>query len=339
MNAVAVPRSRVGIYAFALFVLGSAIANSVAVRQPWLADAGSYFELVMMAQVFLLWPLLFLLMVYPITRKASHVMIPVAIGILFTSRILPADWKHYWRYVETLRWILMGGFLVAEVWVMSLLLRSLTRLRGTDQPESMIRETVEGHLGESVASRLMATELLMWFFSLASWRSRGYRYVGQELFTTHRHDDNLSTKQAFLILIGAEMPIMHFVIWLWNHTAALVVTAISVYGYFWLLGEYRASKLRPVSIDDDFLYLRYGLLGNEKVPLRSIVGACAFDRPMRRQRGLLRHTPAMRPNLRIQLRGRTEIEHVFGTSTYETIVLGVDEPARLIAAINARIHD
>lgn len=338
MSKVAAPRSRIGIRAFVLFVLASVVGNYVAVRQPSLADAGSYFELVMMAQVFLLWPLLFLLLVYPVTRKARHLMIPIAIGVLCTSRILPADWKHYWRYVETLRWVVVGGFLVAEVWVMALLLRSLTRLRGTDAPEDMIREIVTRYLGDSVASRLMATELLMWFFSLASWRSRGYRYAGKEFFTTHEHDHNISTQRAFLILIGAEMPIMHGLLWLWSPTAAWIVTAISVYGYFWLLGEYRASLLRPVSIDDEFLYLRYGLLGNEKVPLQAIASVRSFNQPMRRQRGLLRHTPAMRPNLRIQLHGPTEIKHMFGTSTYETIVLGVDEPARLMSALNDRIH-
>jgi len=321
---------------YAGVILFSLLGNFLLIRSPALRAHGAEIELALLAQVFVLWPLLFAWLVYPVTRKARHLLLPVTVGMLFGSLMLPQDWKYYWTAIDPLRWLLAALLVAGEVWVIALLLRSLARLRGSDRPEDGMREIVEQRLGPGTLTRLISAELLMWFYALLSWRSHSYRFVGDEFFSVHRHQGNADNQKGFLILIGAEIPLAHGLLWLWSPRSAWIVTALSLYGYCWLLGEHRATLLRPVSIDTEFLYLRYGLLGDERIPLAAIDSVRNWSNPVPRQHGVLRHKGGGIPNLQIVLHRPTAIDTVFGPREFRTAFIAVDEPGRLIKAIEAR---
>ncbi|SFM04532.1 hypothetical protein [Rugamonas rubra] len=321
------------------FVAVSMAANYLALRMPLPPGALQQFELLLLVQVFVLWPLLFFLLRNPQNRKARSAILPVAAGMLFGSLVLPAESKHVWHYIDQLRWVVVLGFGAGELWVMLILFRSLGKLRSSTTPDTDIAEAMRGALGDKAGTRLLTVELLMWFYALLSWRAKDYRYAGREHFSIHRHEGNASNQVGFLVVLGVEIPFVHFFVWLWSPTAALVLTGLSLYGFAWMLGEYRATLLRPVSVDEQDLHLRYGLLGDERVPLSAIdaVERCAIR--LRRRRGLLRRTPAGgTANVRIALRPMTQIAGLFGTKDYDTIVLAVDDPARFIDALRARLE-
>lgn len=334
LQLVMKPRSR-RVQAYFALIIASLLVNFWLIRTPAMHGAAQFYETALLLQVFVLWPLLFFALVYPVTQKARHLLLPLSLGVLFGSLVLPTDWKHYWQHLDQLRWVLAAVLVLGELWVIALLLRSLSKLRGSERPEDVIREVVERQLGPGLVTRLIGIELMMWFYALLSWRSHGYRFDGDEFFSVHRHQGNADNQKGFLMLIGAEIPLAHGLLWFWNPTAALLVTALSVYGFVWLLGEYRATQLRPVSIDRDTLYLRYGLLGNERIPLRYIARVEPWNTPVARQRGVLRHKGGGIPNLRIELERPTAIERVFGSSEYQTLYIAVDDPARLIQALQA----
>ncbi|PHV08518.1 hypothetical protein CSQ96_02910 [Janthinobacterium sp. BJB412] len=320
------------------FVAVSMAANCLALRMPLPPYVPQQFELVLLAQVFVLWPLLFFLLAHPQRREARAIVLPITTGMLFGSLVLPAESKHVWHYIDQLRWVVVLAFGAAELWVMLTLLRSLGKLRSSTTPESDIADAMRGALGDKAATRLLTVELLMWFYALLSWRAKQYRYDGVEHFSIHRHEGNASNQVGFLVVLGAEIPVVHFFVWLWSPTAALVLTGLSLYGFAWMLGEYRATLLRPVSLNEHDLHLRYGLLGDERVPLSAIdaVEPCAIR--LRRRRGLLRRTPAGgTANVRIALKPMARIAGLFGTKAYDTIVLAVDDPALFVDSLRARL--
>ena len=325
---------------FRYLVLACLAGDFVALHVDGLRSYAAGFEWVLIAQVFVLWPLVYFTLVFPRTREKASLLACIAVGMLFGSLALDASWKHAWRYVDDLRWVLMIAVAALEIVVMTLLLRSLYRLRHADSPEQAISETVRRFIGERWIARLMAMEFGMWYYALLSWRRKApLRFEGDEFFPSWRHQGNASNQKGFLWLIGAEIPIAHVLLSLWRPHVALVVTALSVYGWLWLLGEYRATLLRPVSLDDRNLYLRYGLLGNETVPVAAIASVQPCSVRPRRRSGQRRHAAGGTPNVWLRLRDDTQIDHVFGSARVHTIVLAVDDPGRLIASLKERLHD
>ena len=92
------------------------------------------------------------------------------------------------------------------------------------------------------------------------------------------------------------------------------MTALDVYGILWLLGDYHALRLRPTTIEDGVLHLRYGLRWNVDVPLSNIAELKSGTR-----KGALKVA-----------RGLIGI-----TRTIDAIAILPDEPERFEAALSS----
>lgn len=297
-------------------------------------------EALLLVQVFFIWPLAFFLIVYPKTRKAKQVLLPLLGGMLFGSLILTDAEKYVWHYIDMLRWLVVLAFGAGELWVLLMLLRSLVRLRRTATPDNDIAKVMRRAMGDSVGTRLMTAELLMWFYALLSYGKQAYKYQGTRHFFSDRHEENASNQIAFLLIIAVETPIAHFLLAMGSPRAALVASVLSVYGFFWLLGEYRASKLRPISLDSETLYLRMGILGNEQVAVADISDVEICSERFRRRKHLLRRVPAgTQANVRITLRQPTIVQTTFGADTYTLIALAVNEPTQFVALLQSIISN
>lgn len=321
---------------FFTFVLLSMAASYWVIRVNGTVVPPTRYEAMLLLQVFLLWPLLFFTLVYPHTRKAKQVLLPLLGGMLFGSLVLPDSAKYAWNYIDMLRWVVIVAFGIGELWALLLLVRALPRLLRTTTPDEDIAELMTRALGDSVPTRFMTAELLMWFYALLSWGTRNFRYRGEQHFHTHSHEGNASTQVGFLVIVGVEMPIAHVFLAMWSEPAAIIAGVISIYGFLWMLGEYRASRLRPVSLDRDHLYIRMGVTGNEQVRIADIAEVASCNERFRGRDGLLRRMPVgTTANIMITLRQPTLIPTTFGTGAYTHIALAVDEPRRLIESLRS----
>ena len=64
---------------------------------------------------------------------------------------------------------------------------------------------------------------------------------------------------------------MHILVTRWSAKAAWALTALTVYSLLWILADYRATRLRPILLDDDTLCLRTGLRWTVRIPRSHIV--------------------------------------------------------------------
>lgn len=70
---------------------------------------------------------------------------------------------------------------------------------------------------------------------------------------------------------------MHLVVAAWSEIAAWVLTALSAYGLIWIAGDWRASRLRPVTLEGDHVVVRAGLRWTAHVRLADVRAAAAPD--------------------------------------------------------------
>ncbi len=327
----------VGPRLFNLLLLAGAVLSYWLVKEQRLGADGSRYELLMIGLVFGACPLAFALLAYPAGRRPRALLLPLLAGVLFTSWVLPAESKQLWRHVENLRWVLLAGFIATELILLGLLATQWSRLRGSANPEQTLTGAATRLFGAALG-RVLAAELMMWYFVLAAKRMPAHVYPGELSFGTHEHGGNASNQLGFLVIIGAEIPIIHGLLWLWRPDVANLVSAVSVYGFLWMLACYRACLMRPVTLDALHLYLRYGVVGEQRVPLTAIANVAETDHAMRDVEGVLRHVPSERPTVRIDLNEALSFRHLFGEAVCRHIVIGVDEPKRFVTALRERIR-
>lgn len=261
-------------------------------------------------------------------------------GISIAGWIVPEANQHLLASLRQLRNALAALALGGEILLAAVLARAVIRVLGErSDPEHAVSRVLRERFGDTPVARLLAFEVRMWFWALFGSARRELRFAGDAHFGTHRKDGHASNQQGFLLLIGAEIPLVHGLLAVfWSHAAACAVTALSLWGFVFLLGEYRASLRRPISISDSALHIRYGLGAELVVPLQRIAEVARHGSHVpRRRAGVLRYCEAGAPNVRLELSPPLQVAGVFGGERpIERIYLGVDDVGAFLAAIQHR---
>lgn len=295
-------------------VLGSAIALDIAVVIP-----AAYWATIVRRRL-----------------ASARTLIPViALSILAASALLPTTstgvlvWA---RYLLSPAEIGLAAYVVWKV-------RAVRLLRGassTDDPLTSIYAATYEIVGNAFAARLIASELAMLFYAVASWRHRPGTPAGVLAFAPAR--------AAILLIVLIPMVVLetvgvHLLLSQWSATAAWVLTGLSGYTVLWLVGDYRALVMRPTLVTGDELVIRIGLRCSLRVPLPLIERAQASD-----WRGSARSVPGHlnmaspdTPNVLIVLRQPLPAQRLFGLTTIaRSVAFRVQDPDALLKALRSR---
>lgn len=284
----------------------------------------------------LLVPLAYLLVFRPPARQAvAGVAALLALGILFGALVLPEQSKSLWLVLESSRWVVVAVFVAFQAGLMALVVKDLLVSRAAGNLEHALHAALDRHFGASVATGLMKIEARMWLYALCWNRSR-LQFARGERFFVWKQGENASNQLGFLVVMAAEVPVLHLLLHLYSPVIALVVTAFSLYGLLFLMAEYRATRYRPITIDGATVHLRYGLLVDTALPvdaIASIVPVGPVDARPRRAAGRWRLAGMGKPNVLLRLAPGTRLRTPFGERQVGEIFLGVDDPARFIRSV------
>lgn len=325
--------------AFVVFAVLMTAAYTTAMKGPWPVPGGPLPSWAMAIDLLLVLPLAWLLLKPRDWRRRWPSALGVAgAGFLLGRWLAPQD-DALWAVLGDVRWLLLGVVLLAELWLLSGLLRHVWRARQDGNAEAVAARGVKQVFGDGISARLMQLESRLWVYALMR-PPPATSFAGQQHFGVHRQHGNASHQQGFVILMAAELPIAHLFVHLaFGTTVAWVVTAISAYGWLYLWADYRATRWRPLSLDADTLHLRYGLLIDAALPRVAVLGAepvAARSQQGRRARapGCLVLQGMGRANVRLRLQPGTRVRLPWGEREALELLIGVDEPEHFIQAIN-----
>ncbi|MEG1907928.1 MAG: hypothetical protein RR178_10765 [Gordonibacter sp.] len=120
------------------------------------------------------------------------------------------------------------------------------------------------------ASHVMANEMAVWYYVLASWRRTPDVPEGSRAFTCHRKSGYVALVGVIVALTGVETFAVHLLVAQWSEVAAVLLSAASVYAALFLAGNARAVVLNPLLVDDEALAVRWGMFVDERIPLDDI---------------------------------------------------------------------
>jgi hypothetical protein len=197
-----------------------------------------------------------------------------------------------------------------------------------------MREAAREVLGSHLLSDLLAFEIAICHCALAGWGTKPVS--SPATFTYHRRVAYGAIIAALLLVLTAETLGLHLVLQRWSPAGAWVLTALSIYSAFWLLGLYQAVRLRPIRIEEDRLLIRIGLKWRVEVPFAD-VAALEILRPgtvLPKRKDLLRAVVLGDARYLLRLARPLTAEGPYGfRKRVEQIAFTVDEPQRFEAAL------
>ncbi len=259
------------------------------------------------------------------------------VGVLLGSWILPDESKNAWLVLEQLRFIVLVGIVLTQAILIFLMIREVFAKKESHNLDIAVDEAIGRRFGREGFARLMRIEARMCLYALLR-NPIKHEFPGEQHFHYHLHQGNASNQQAFLILIGAEIPIAHLLLHLYSPTLALFITATSLYGFIFLLAEYRATLYRPISVAGEKLHIRCGVIGDQVILFRDIASVKNCEGRIKRAPKRLRFTGSQHANVHIQLNPDTHLDTLFGKKQIDEIYLAVDNRDSFMKAIHARIH-
>jgi len=335
--------SRTGFWILALLVI---LGNWLLIQTPIYGLTRPLPEWPIAFDLLVMLPLLYIFIHRKVRKKALLGGISlIAFGILVGAIIIPSEHQQIWTHFISWRYVLLAFLVLAELTLITFVIYALLSKRRSSintlesqdeyqcQTESRLHQLICSTFGPSITTRFILLEMRMWLYCFGGKR-RLQITADKQAYYYDKQYENASTQQGFLFLIGAELPIAHVLIHLYSPTLALVITALSVYGFCFLVAEYRATLYRPISISHDVLHLKYGLLTNTKIPLNQIASVQPAKQGVKAQKGRWRFKGSGDVNVCIQMKPHSILQGLFRQEHVEEIYLGVNNPQHFIQELN-----
>ena len=89
-------------------------------------------------------------------------------------------------------------------------------------------------------------------------------------FTYHRTSMYGAVVFVVVLATGVEVGAAHLLLGLWSPPIAWILTAVGIFGALWMVGDWRACRLRPVEIGGGTVRIHFGLRWRLRIPIDTI---------------------------------------------------------------------
>ena len=249
----------------------------------------------------------------------------VSLIILLGSFIIPQAQKHVWLYLESLRYVVLFAFVLLEVvTIFTVIIAIKSSLNQDKDPDLAIKEPIVKRLGQSFVTSLLEFEARVWTYALFAKKIKAENFIGTQHFSYHLKDGTQSNLLGFIIIICAEIPLVHTLLYfIWSPYVANVISILTAMSLIYFVAEYRAIAIRPVSITNKGLVIRYSVWNPLQLSFSQIESIMLNKKSISRNKACKRYNLFGVPNIEIQLKKSNSYK-------YEKIYLGLDNPASFI---------
>ncbi|WP_420318703.1 hypothetical protein [Ekhidna sp.] len=280
---------------------------------------------------------------YFLTIRKSEIpkttVVPVFIlGIVIASIILPDEHQLYVSLVKT--WFLP----ILEISIVTYLIITIRKAikefksAGSIDFFSAAKDASNKILPKKVAI-LFATELSVFYYGLITWKSRALQ---QNEFSYHQNTSTRMVLGVFIFLIIIEATAVHLLLQGWSTIAAWILTILSIYGCFQILGILKSLSRRPIVISKDSINLRYGIMNEAEIPLERIKNIIPFTQPVEKNDGYI-HLSAFKDmeghNILIELKEEMPLNGFYGMKkSFRKLLLYIDQPEAFYEKVEKNLN-
>ena len=190
--------------------------------------------------------------------------------------------------------------------------------------------------GNEKAGNILSSEIAVLYYAFIAAKDKNIDYKTK--FTGYKQNGILLVLATFLSLFLIETIGGHFLLRLWNPTAAWILTGLSFYTCIQLYAHIKAVKSRPVMINTDSVDIHNGLAGDALIPFGNIEKIELTNKlPVNRDAIKIALIKALENhNCVIYLKQPMQVTKIFGIKKWtDTVLFFVDQPRNFEAYLQA----
>ncbi len=236
--------------------------SSIFKSNPEMLASGITFDLLLTV------PVVFFLLVRKTNIPKTTVVLILILGIIVATTILPSENQYYLNLFKT--WVLP----VVELTILSFAVynaRKAIQLYKKNREKTFDFFTTLKITCYSIFPKIavmpIVTEIAVFYYGFIYWKKRDLR---QNEFSYHRDSGTIALLSGVIFIVAIETIVIHIILSKWSNLAAWIFTFLSIYTAVQIFGFLRSMLKRPISIEKNKLYLRYGIMNESTIDLREI---------------------------------------------------------------------
>lgn len=207
------------------------------------------------------------------TKIPNITVTPVLIlSVLAARQLIPAEHQQAIRFIEMLLPLIelfIIGFIVYNG-------RKVFRAYAAEKKKGVIKgfvevvnEATQMAYGKSAFSNALATEISVFHYALLGWGPQ-IEAPKANRFTYHKDNGYYALLGVILFALVVETAVFHLLLMQWSNVAAWILSGLSIYSLFFVLGDLNAIRKRPIYLKDGRLHIRIGLRWRVAIPVSEI---------------------------------------------------------------------
>jgi len=267
----------------------------------------------------------------------------ITIASVFVVGILVANWVIPATYQSLLEQIKIFILPLVEMGVLGYILlktyKTLQRFRieKNVNPDfyTALKAACHEILPQKIAP-LLSTEIAVVYYSLFHWKKRE---LAANEFSYYKKSGIRLLAGTFIFLIFIETFAIHLILQLWSHTAAWILTGLSLYACLQVFALIRSMSKRPIWVDiaGEKLFLRYGFFSETTILLKNIEGLELSTKPLPIDNSILQFSPLGhldKHNIILHVNSENILQRIYGIQhSYKSIAIYVDEQEKFVETI------
>jgi len=332
------PKKLITIFGIPLVIIGMMVLlanSSVFDANPSSLSIGITFDLLLTV------PLIYFLLIRKTTIPKTTVIPFLIVGVVICSLILPAENQQYLTFFKT--WLLP----IVELFILSFIIFNLRK--GIKHYKRNKSETFDFYITLMKTSYEIlpkavvipvVTEIAVFYYGFIYWKKRKLK---NNEFSYHKNSGTIPLLIAIIGIVAIETVTVHILLAKWSNTAALIFTILSIYSGIQIFGFLKSMLKRPIAIENNKLFLRYGIMTETTIDLKNIEAVTLSSKDIdsnqeARKLSLLGILESH--NVIIQLKEENTLIGLYGVQRkYRVLALYVDDKIEFQNQINKALKD
>jgi hypothetical protein len=213
-------------------------------------------------------PLVYYLLIRKSKIPVTTVVPILIVGLVVGTYVLPIENQYYLNLFK------IWGLPIVELFVLSFVIikvrRSVNTYKQKKQGNTDFYSTLKETCSELIPQKLvpfLCTEIAVIYYGFLNWKKHSPK---TNEFTYHKNSGTTALIWAIIFMVLVETFVLHILLVRWSNLAAWILSALSIYTAIQLFGFLKSLSQRPITISNNNLIVRYGILAETEIKLQDI---------------------------------------------------------------------
>lgn len=213
-------------------------------------------------------PFIYFLLIRKTNIPKTTVVPFIILGIVVCSMILPVENQQYLNIFKT--WILP----IIELSILSYVIYNIRKgIKSYKRKKehsfdffTTLKDTCYDILPKNIVIPVV-TEIAVFYYGFIYWKKRELK---ENEFSYHKESGTITLLIAIIFIVAIETVVLHIALTKWSSFTAWILTSLSIYSGFQLFGFLKSMLKRPISYENNKLFLRYGIMNETTIEIENI---------------------------------------------------------------------